>query len=118
MVIWYTRQVMETEYQRLDRAATRAYEIRAAVFKALGHPTRLFIIDRLVAGERCVCELAELINADMSTISKHLSVLRNAGIVTAEKRGARVFYRLRISPDGALFGCMSSVADTLAAGVR
>ena len=60
----------------------------------------------------------EVIDADLSTISKHLSVLRNAGVVTAEKRGARVFYRLRISPDGALFGCMSSVADTLAAAGR
>lgn len=68
---------------------------RASVFKALGHPTRLFIAEELGKGERCVCELTEMVGADTSTISRHLSVLRNAGIVKDEKRGLQVFYSLK-----------------------
>jgi ArsR family transcriptional regulator len=70
------------------------YETRARVMKALAHPTRLFLVDELAGGPRCVCELTALVDADVSTISKHLGVLRNAGIVADEKRGAQVFYRL------------------------
>lgn len=68
----------------------------AKVFKALGHPTRLFMALELGRGERCVCELQELVGADMSTISKHLSVLREARLVTDERRGAQVFYSLTV----------------------
>lgn len=70
------------------------YETRARVMKALAHPTRLFLVDELAGGPRCVCELTALVDADVSTVSKHLGVLRNAGIVADEKRGAQVFYRL------------------------
>lgn len=70
---------------------------RALVFKALGHPARLAIVDRLAGGENCVCVLMlmeELPKLSGPTISQHLSVLKNAGIITDEKRGNRVFYRL------------------------
>ena len=100
--------------ERLDASNRKRYENRARVFKALGHPTRLFIVEQLAGGERCVCELKEMIDADLSTISKHLSVLKNAGLVEDEKRGANVFYRLRISPDGSLFACMEEAAGALA----
>ncbi len=103
---------------RLDASNRARYEIRARVFKALAHPTRLFIVDQLSGGELCVCSINEMIDADMSTISKHLSVLRNAGIVASDKRGANVFYRLRISPDGSLFACMEEAARTLAESIR
>jgi len=69
---------------------------RAQIVKALGHPSRLLILEELVRhGERCVCELTKLIGADMSTVSRHLTVLRAAGIVADDKRGQQVFYRLR-----------------------
>ncbi len=68
---------------------------RAEVFKALGHPARLAMVVALGGGERCVCELQEVVGLDMSTVSKHLSVLRNVGLVDAEKRGKQVFYSLR-----------------------
>jgi ArsR family transcriptional regulator len=71
------------------------YQTRARVMKALAHPTRLFIVDELADGPRCVCELTAMVGADVSTVSKHLLVLRNAGIVTDERRGAQVFYDLR-----------------------
>lgn len=72
---------------------------RAGVFKALGHPARLAIVERLGKGECCVCELMELTGvAKLSgpTVSQHLLVLKNAGVIDDEKRGKRVFYRLRM----------------------
>ena len=62
----------------------------------MAHPTRLFIVDELSRGERCVCELTDMVGADISTVSKHLAVLRAAGIVEDDKRGQQVFYRLRV----------------------
>lgn len=78
-------------------ATTRAqYESRARIIKAVAHPTRLFIVDELAKnGERCVCELTGLIGADMSTVSRHLSLLSGAGIIESDKRGLQVYYRLR-----------------------
>ena len=64
--------------------------------KALAHPTRLFIVDQLGRGQRCVCELTEMIGADVSTVSKHLAILKNAGIVDAERRGTQMVYSLRV----------------------
>ncbi len=72
----------------------KKYESRAAMIKALAHPARLLVIDKLSKGETCVCELTKLIGSDISTVSKHLLVLRNAGIVNTEKRGLQVFYSL------------------------
>jgi ArsR family transcriptional regulator len=69
---------------------------KANVLKALGHPTRLWMAEQLADGEKCVCELAEFIDADFSTISKHLSVLKQAGVVEDEKRGKQVYYRLKV----------------------
>lgn len=64
------------------------------MFKALGHPTRLWIVQQLADGEHCVCEFVEAVGADFSTVSKHLSVLKEAGIIADDKRGKQVFYRL------------------------
>ena len=70
---------------------------RAAVFKALGHPARLAMVERLGQGECCVCilmEMPKLPKLSGPTISQHLLVLKNAGIIADEKRGKRIFYRL------------------------
>jgi len=87
------------------------YEARARIMKAMSHPTRLFIVDVLSKGERCVCELTEMVGDDISTISKHLSVLKNAGIVTDAKRGTQVFYSLRVPCVLKFFSCVESVLD-------
>jgi DNA-binding transcriptional ArsR family regulator len=71
---------------------------RARVLKGMGHPTRLFILDELSHGERCVCELAEMVGADVSTVSRHLALLRSSGLVVDERRGAQAFHTLA-SPD-------------------
>jgi DNA-binding transcriptional ArsR family regulator len=85
------------------------YESRAAILKALAHPTRLFLVDELAKGERCVCELTEMVGADISTVSKHLSVLKNAGIVRDEKRGLQVFYSLETPCVLNFFSCCETV---------
>lgn len=88
----------------------KAYlEARARVLKAMAHSTRLFIIEELEKEERCVCDLTALIGADISTVSKHLSVLKQAGIVLDDKRGNQVFYRLRVPCILSFFGCVESV---------
>jgi ArsR family transcriptional regulator len=95
----------------LDQARLAA---RARVLKAMAHPTRLFVIEELSRQERCVCELTEMIGADVSTVSKHLSILRNAGIVSDEKRGSMVFYSLRVPCILNFFSCVESVLETVA----
>jgi DNA-binding transcriptional ArsR family regulator len=89
-------------------------EARTRVLKAMAHPTRLFIIEELEKEERCVCELTAMVGADVSTVSKHLSVLRQAGIVVDDKRGNQVFYRLRVPCILNFFGCVESVLESQA----
>jgi DNA-binding transcriptional ArsR family regulator len=86
------------------------YEARARIIKALAHPARLFIVDELSKnGERCVCELTEMVGSDMSTVSRHLALLKGAGLVEDEKRGQMVFYRLRVQCILSFFECIESV---------
>ena len=84
-------------------------EARARIVKALAHPSRLYIVEELARGQQCVCVLTEMIGADMSTVSKHLSILKSAGIVEDEKRGLQVFYRLKVPCILNFFGCIESV---------
>ncbi|MDX2479288.1 MAG: metalloregulator ArsR/SmtB family transcription factor [Desulfuromusa sp.] len=85
---------------------------RANVLKAMAHPSRLLILEELEQVERCVCELTDMIGADVSTVSKHLSVLKQAGLVFDEKRGNQVFYRLRVPCILNFFGCIESVLES------
>lgn len=98
----------------MDDSTRRKYDSRARIIKAMSHGTRLFLVDELSRGERCVCELQELVGADMSTVSKHLAVLREAGIVKDEKRGNQVFYSLRCPCVLNFFACVESVMQTSA----
>ena len=79
-------------------------ESQAAVFKALA------------GGERCVCELRTLVGADMSTVSKHLTVLKNAGVVEADRRGNNIYYRLVLTCLSGVFTCLD--ADSRCPGVQ
>lgn len=91
------------------RRLARLLERRTQVMKALAHPSRLLMVDALSSGERCVCDLQELVGADLSTVSKHLSLLKAAGIVLSEKRGQQVFYRLRVPCLLSFFSCVDAV---------
>jgi DNA-binding transcriptional ArsR family regulator len=99
----------------LRGALLTRYESRARIMKALAHPTRLFIVDELADAPRCVRDLTAMIGADVSTVSKHLLVLKSAGIVADERRGAQVFYRLRTPCVRAWPSCVEGV---LAADAR
>jgi len=93
----------------MDKKTKALFEARAVIIKAMAHPTRLFIVDQLSRGERCVCELTKMIDADTSTVSKHLSVLKQAGIVDDDKRGLQVYYRLKVPCVLNFFKCVESV---------
>ncbi len=109
-IIWLYCQAMATR-RKLEGQTKAQMEARSRVMKALAHPTRLFIVDQLSRGERCVCELTDGIGADVSTVSKHLSVLKGAGIVLDDKRGVQVFYRLRVPCILNFFGCVEAVLE-------
>lgn len=98
----------------MDADTQARYEARARVIKAMAHPTRLFFVEQLAQGERCVCELTEMVGADMSTVSKHLSILKAAGIIRDEKRGASVYYTLRMPCVLKFLGCIESVIESAA----
>lgn len=85
------------------------YEARAVVAKALAHPTRLLILDALQQRQQCVCELTELVGADQSTVSKHLAVLKQAGLVDDRKEGTMAFYRIRVPCLEGFWQCIESV---------
>lgn len=87
------------------------YLAKAAILKALAHPTRLWIVDQLAHGEKCVCEFVEQIDSDTSTISKHLSVLKTAGIIASEKRGKWVYYNLKTPCVLHFSDCIESVLN-------
>jgi len=93
----------------MDPQQASLYRRRARIVKALAHPTRLFLTDELSRGERCVCELTRMVGADVSTVSRHLALLREAGIVADDKRGQQVFYRLRTPCVLKFFGCIEAV---------
>ena len=97
----------------MDRKVQIQFEARALIVKAMAHVTRLFIVDELSRGERCVCELRNMIGSDLSTVSKHLSVLKNAGIVIDDKRGNQVFYSLRVPCILNFFSCVESVLQAV-----
>ena len=99
----------------MNRKMHERMDARARIFKALAHPTRLFIVDELSRQERCVCELTEMVGDDTSTVSKHLSILREAGIVETEKRGLQVWYRLKMPCVVSFFSCIESVLKSNAA---
>jgi ArsR family transcriptional regulator len=98
----------------MDEKRRVLLKARAGVLKAMAHPTRLYIIEELEKEERCVCDLTEQIGADVSTVSKHLSVLKQAGIVVDDKRGNQVFYKLRVPCILNFFGCVESVLESSA----
>ncbi|GAB7022202.1 ArsR/SmtB family transcription factor [Salidesulfovibrio brasiliensis] len=79
----------------------------ADVFKALGHPARLAMVCELFEGEQCVCRLRDLVGLDTSTVSRHLSVLRQAGVVRSRKQGNWAYYALELECVKHFVQCLS-----------
>lgn len=87
------------------------YEERAGIIKAIAHPSRLFIIEELAKNEMCVQDLTNLIGSDISTISKHLTILKNKGIVSNVRKGARIYYKLQTPCILNFIGCIEQVIE-------
>lgn len=92
----------------------KKYEARARIIKAMAHPARLCIVDELSKGKLCVKELTSIIGSDISTVSKHLAVLKNAGIIDSAKQNANVFYTLKMPCMLGFFSCVETVLKTTA----
>lgn len=88
---------------------------RTAVFKALGHQARLKMVDALGGGEMCVCDLVQIAGLQWSTVSRHLAILKQAGVVTDDKRGKQVFYRLRLCCVADMNRCLDGKTEGSAA---
>lgn len=84
--------------------------LRAGIMKALAHPVRILIVEALSGGERCVCELNRLADIDQSNISRHLAMLKKAGIVSDRRDGMKVFYKLQTPCILKAFDCAVEVA--------
>lgn len=93
----------------MKRKPMQHYEARATIAKALGHPSRLVILEALAEKDMCVTELTELVSADQSTVSKHLSVLKQSGIVDVRKEGVKTYYRMKIHCLEGFWKCVESV---------
>lgn len=91
-----------------------SYENQAAIFKALAHPARLFMVEQVADGEKCVGDLVNLLGLDASTVSKHLTVLRNAGVLADNKRGNMVFFKIRMECVVGFFSCTRKALESQA----
>jgi ArsR family transcriptional regulator len=88
---------------------TKLNHERAKVFKALAHSLRLAIVDELQKGECCVLDLEQRLGCEQSNLSRHLAVLKAAGIVDSEKKGLYVYYSLVIPCINGFFKCVNQV---------
>ncbi|MGB9615814.1 MAG: ArsR/SmtB family transcription factor [Desulfomonilaceae bacterium] len=78
----------------MEKAEMERLRLKAEVFKALGHPIRLGVVEFLGDGEKCVCEIVDHVGTGMSNVSKHLAILKKAGVVADRRDGLNILYRV------------------------
>jgi ArsR family transcriptional regulator, arsenate/arsenite/antimonite-responsive transcriptional repressor len=84
-------------------------ELLAARFKALADPARVTILNRLAAADEvCVCDFVAALHLSQPTVSHHLKVLRDTGLVESSRRGTWAYYRLVPEAVDALRGALSA----------
>lgn len=93
----------------MTQAEMMLYEKQAEIAQAIAHPIRLAILDFLRDEEQCVCDIARAVASERSNISRHLSVMVNAGVLDSRKGGLKVFYRLKCPCILDFFSCISKV---------
>lgn len=96
----------------MDENKKRFLAEQANIFKALGHPSRLIMAEALTRGPLCVCDLHKLVGGDLSTVSRHLAVMKEAGVVDDEKRSTNVFYSLSLGCLDTFLRCTGDVVRT------
>ena len=85
------------------------FQKQAEIAKAIAHPLRIAIVDFLRDGEQCVCDIAEHVGSERSNVSRHLSVMVNAGILDYRKQGLKVIYALKTPCVLDFFACVTGV---------
>jgi ArsR family transcriptional regulator len=78
----------------MDEREKARLELSAEIFKAVGHPMRLAMLEKLQDQSWCVCDIAESLGLNKSIASKHLSQLYDVGLLEVERRGTQVIYSL------------------------
>jgi len=97
---------------------TESLRLRARVISSLAHPSRLLMVEALEQGEKTVTELTSIVGSDISTVSRHLGVLRNAGIIDSRKDANKVFYRLLTPCLTSFLKCVEQVLSETCGGCR
>jgi len=93
----------------LSKRKQLLFEKQAEIAKAIAHPLRIAVVNFLKDGEQCVCDIAEHIGSERSNVSRHLSVMSNAGLLEYRKEGLKVIYRLKTPCILEFFSCVSRV---------
>jgi ArsR family transcriptional regulator len=93
----------------MNEKTRKRYEARAKIAKAMAHPSRLLMLDLLQKREMCVGELTEEVGADQSTVSKHLAILKDVGLIDVRKEGALSYYRVTCCCLDGFFSCFEAV---------
>ncbi|OHB73044.1 MAG: hypothetical protein A2Z25_06660 [Planctomycetes bacterium RBG_16_55_9] len=92
-----------------DKKKSLLFQKQAEVAKAIAHPLRIAIIDFLKNGEQCVCDIAGYVGSERSNVSRHLSVMVNAGVLEYRKEGLKVMYKLKCVCILDFFSCVTDV---------
>jgi ArsR family transcriptional regulator len=93
----------------LSKGKQLLFEKQAEIAKAIAHPLRIAVVNFLKDGEQCVCDIAEHIGSERSNVSRHLSVMVNAGLLEYRKEGLKVIYKLKTPCILDFFSCVSRV---------
>ncbi len=93
----------------MNERTRKRYEARAKIAKAMAHPSRLLMLDLLQKQELCVSDLTDAVGADQSTVSKHLAVLKDVGLIDVRKQGALSYYRVTCGCLDGFFSCLETV---------
>ncbi len=93
----------------MDKKKMLLFERQAEVAKAVAHPLRVAVIDFLKDGEKCVCDIAEQVGSERSNVSRHLTVMVRAGVLSYRKEGLKVFYSLKTPCIAEFLSCVTWV---------
>lgn len=94
---------------KINKRKQLLFEKQAEIAKAIAHPLRIAIVNFLKDGEQCVCDIAEHTGSERSNVSRHLSVMVNAGLLEFRKEGLKVIYSLKYKCIVDFFTCVSNV---------
>ena len=92
----------------LSKKKQLLFEKQAEIAKAIAHPLRIAIVDFLKDGEQCVCDISKYVGSERSNVSRHLSVMTNAGLLEYRREGLKVIYKLKTPCILDFFSCTTA----------